>query len=637
MLYAIKRCAILTIYLYYRLSWTILLTLLPSFIFRRLLLLRCILFANSIITSIASFCLLSFVLTSRQQAAYMEFRHGPTITKLVITGLLFLPGALSHYHSPPADAAPTVNVDSLFQYTTSRNQKVITQAVDFVVSMQTAPTCTRMAASHLMNECKLLEHAPDFAKSRPEAYLDGVKTEYAAKLAVCELLSAQPVNPLPPPHCDILVPSSRHCGKGGSWWYARPEVLDDKQCYPDFKDYQYTQCLKSLQSTPQFWTSFSNARQNAVVMCQASRDAIERENHLEIFKNLTQVLGGVTANMQKTTEEYESLIREQRQYSEEARDSHQQLKEDIQAVQEKAVATVGALDDKFHTFMEASISGLITALAESQSNEIDLIHERMQAFSQDLMFESSQQAKYFTGELQQYHDLALGGIQTNHEAQVNSYNQLSGYMGVAQDTINKTNDIAGRSLDKVDSISQRLDIFETQTEYIAEGFAFLSAVPALVKLLVRGFIGTVGTLFIFAVLYKLNTKLATYTAGACSSAFLLHTSGVFEWFGNLPSRISNIHAQNYVATIANMPPTHKITGVILLLWFGAYPVCRLNAYIGFFIGEALKRLLGPLWLSQYTNEGGIGFLPSIEIPVPASRRKDDAYHDNGAGYPDLPI
>ena len=107
------------------------------------------------------------------------------------------------------------------------------------------------------------------------------------------------------------------------------------------------QCLKSLQSTPQYWTSFSNARQNAVVMCQASRDVIERENHLDIFKNLTQVLSDVTSTMQKTTEEYELLIREQRQYSEEVRDSHQQLKEDIQAVQEKAVATVGALDDKF--------------------------------------------------------------------------------------------------------------------------------------------------------------------------------------------------------------------------------------------------------------------------------------------------
>jgi hypothetical protein len=98
--------------------------------------------------------------------------------------LLCLPIVLSHYHSPSADAVPTVNVDALFQYTTSRNHKVITQAVDFVVSMQTAPTCTRMAASHLMNECKLLENAPDFAKSRPEAYLDNVKTEYAAKLCM---------------------------------------------------------------------------------------------------------------------------------------------------------------------------------------------------------------------------------------------------------------------------------------------------------------------------------------------------------------------------------------------------------------------------------------------------------------------
>jgi hypothetical protein len=628
--------ALFELFLYYRLSWTILINLLPSFIFRLLLLLRCILFAASIITSLASFCILSLVLTSRQQAEYMDFRHEIAITKLFITALLFLPGALSHYHSPPAEAAPTVNVDSLFQYTTSRNQKVITQAVDFVVSMQTAPTCTRMAASHLMNECKLLEHAPDFAKSRPEVYLDGVKTEYAAKLAVCELLSAQPVNPLPPPYCDILVPSSRHCGKGGSWWYARPEAFNDKQCYQDFKDYQYTQCLKSLQSTPQFWTSFSNARQNAVVMCQASRDAIERENHLEIFKNLTQVLGGVTANMQKTTEEYETLIREQRQYSEEARDSHQQLKEDIQAVQEKAVATVGALDSKFHTFMEASISDLITALAESQSNEIERIHERMQDFSQDLMMESSQLAKYFTGELQQYHDRALVSIQTNHEAQVDSYNLLSGYMDNAQDTINKTNQVAGQSLTKVDSIAQRLDIFETQTEHIAEGFAFLSAIPALVTLLVRGVIGSVGILFIFAILYKLNTKLATYTAGACSSAFLLHTSGVFEWFGDLPVRISNVRAQSYVTTIAKMPPTHKVTCIMLLLWFSAYPVCRFNAYVGFYMGEFLKRVLEPLWVTQYTNDSGIGLLPSIEIPAPTSRRKDDAYHGNGAGYPDLP-
>ena len=562
----------------------------------------------------------------------MEFQHGLIKAKLIMMGFVLLPTASSHYHSPPANAVPTVNVDSLFQYTTSRNHKVITQAVDFVVSMQTAPTCTRMAASHLMNECKLLEHAPDFTKSRPEAYLDNVKTEYAAKLAVCELLSAQPVNPTPPANCDILVPASRHCGKGGSWWHARPEAPSDKQCYSDFKEYQYTQCLKSLQSTPQYWTSFSNARQNAVVMCQASRDVIERENHLEIFKNLTQVLGDVTSNMQKTTEGYESLIREQRQYSEEARDSHQQLKEDIQAVQEKAVATVGALDDKFRTFMEVSISDLITALAESQSNEIDQIHGKMQDFSQDLMLESSQLAKHLTGELQKYHDLARMSIQSNHEAQVDSYTVLAGYMGVTQDTVNRTNDVADRSLSKVDSIAQRLDIFETQTEHIAEGFAFLSAIPALVTLLVRSCLATVGTLFIFTILYKFNSKLAAYTAGACSSAFFLHTCGIFDWLGDLPSRVTKVHDQPPLPTVAGMSSWQKGAGVVLLLWLAAYPVCRINAYIGNLIAIALKRILSPIWIGEYSNKNGTGFLPSIEIPAAYPRRTDDRCHRNDVGY-----
>jgi hypothetical protein len=371
-------------------------------------------------------------------------------------------------------------------------------------------------------------------------------------------------------------------------------------------------------------------------MCQASRDVIERENHLEIFKNLTQVLGEVTSNMQKTTEEYESLIREQRQYSEEARESHQQLKGDIQAVREKAVATMGALDDKFHTFMDLSISNLITALAESQSSEIDRIHGKMQEFSQNLIMESSQLARYFTGELQQYHDLARISIQSNHQAQVDSYTILAGYMDATQDTINQTSYIADRSLSKFDTIAQRLDIFETQTEHIAEGFALLSAIPALVKLLVRGFLATVGTLFIFVVLHKLNTKLAAYAAGACSSAFLLHTCGVFNWLGDLPSRITKVHNQSPLATAADMSSWQEGAGIILILWFAAYPVCRINAYLGNLIATTLKQVLSPIWVHQYSNENGVGFLPSIEVPTAYPRRNDRRCYGNDVGYRNYP-
>ncbi|KAJ4371309.1 hypothetical protein N0V83_004526 [Neocucurbitaria cava] len=534
----------------------------------------------------------------------MKIQGRTTRSTMIKIVLFHVPAALSYYHSPPADAAPTVNIESLFQYTTTRNHKVISQAVDFVVSMQTAPTCTRMAASHLMNECKLLEHAPDFAKSRPEAYLDNVKTEYAAKLAVCELLSAQPHNPSPPPHCELLVPSSKACGRGG-WWHNKPEVPSDKQCYPELKEYQYMQCLKSLQSTPQFWTSFSNARQNAVVMCQASRDAIERENHLETFKNLTQVLGVVTSTMQKTTEDYESLIREQRHFSEEARESHQQLKEDIQSVQQKAVATAGVIDQKFHTFMESSISELIAALANSQSTEIDQIHQRMQDFSQDLMAETSQFARFFTDELRLYHHQSLSNLETHHQAQVDSYSILFGHMNGIQDTMNKTSDYADMSLAKADAIAHRLNTFESQTENIAEGFAFLSAVPALVKSLIRGFIGTIGILFIFTVLFKLNKAIAIYAAGACSSAYLLHACGIFDWLGGLPSHISNVHSQGPFATVANMTPTQKGAGIVLLLWFGAYPIARINSYFGMIVGTLIGHLLRSLWVRQYHNDGGI--------------------------------
>lgn len=567
------------------------------------------------------------------QHASVHDNRGWQSILIIMTMLFCLPTALSQYYSPSAHAAPTVNVDALFQYTTSRNHKVITQAVDFVVSMQTAPTCTRMAASHLMNECKLLEHAPDFAKSRPEAYLDNVKTEYAAKLAVCELLSAQPSNPLPPLHCEILVPSAKACSKGGIWWHTKPEVMNDKQCYPEFKDYQYTQCLKSLQSTPQFWTSFSNARQNAVVMCQASRDAIERENHLETFKNLTQVLGVVTSTMQKTTEDYESLIQEQKISANEARDAHFKLKENIQAVQEKAIATVESLDEKFHDFMGVSISQLITALADSQSAEIARIQEKMEDFSQNLMAESSQLARLFTGELEKYHECALSSLHANHEAQMDSYNVLSSYMANVQEAVNKTNDMTDSSLMKIYSIAERLDMFESQTEHIAEGFAFLSAIPSLVTFIVRGVIASLGMLFMFAALYKLSARLATYVAGACSSAFLLHTCGAMHWLGDLSSHTTNQHAQRSITTISNMPVTQKGAGLVLLLWLGAYPVARFNSYIGSLLGIVFRRLFSPLWLRQYHTDGGMGLLPRVEIPAPPSRTRYDSYKEKGFAYP----
>lgn len=536
----------------------------------------------------------------------------------MLTGiLLHVPAALSSYHSPSADASPTANLDAFFQYKTSRNHKVISQAVDFVSSMQTAPACTRMAASHLMNECKLLEHAPDFTRSRPEAYLDNVRTEYAAKLAVCELLSAQPpTNALPPLHCDILVPSSRACYKGG-WWSKGP-TNTDKQCYPEHKEYQYNQCLKTLQSSPQYWTSFSNARQNAVVMCQASRDAIERETHLEIFKNLTQVMGAVSSSFQHTTEEYASLLQEQKQFSDELREAQSQFKQDVSAVQDKALATVGSLDDKFHTFMDTSISEFITALADGRNTEINRIREEMQVFSQGMIVETSQLAKSLTAELQQHHDRSIISLQLSHQAQVESHEILSGYLGDITDAASRINETADASLTKIDNIEHRLDSLSSKAEHIARGVAFFSSLPQLITSLIRVIVATAGAMFILIILYHFSRRLAIYTAGACSAAYLLHLCGVYELVTQLSSSFSEpANSSSTGSRIQNLNATQKGVGVVVFMWLATYPVSRINSTIN----DLFLRIISSYWVRQYSNDGGKGLLPRVEIPRTSLPRK----------------
>ncbi|GLA81240.1 hypothetical protein AtubIFM56815_004882 [Aspergillus tubingensis] len=47
-------------------------------------------------------------------------------------------------------------------------------------------------------------------------------------------------------------------------------------------------CLRSLESRPQWWTSYSNSRQNAVVICQAARFENEREEIIELHRSIIE-------------------------------------------------------------------------------------------------------------------------------------------------------------------------------------------------------------------------------------------------------------------------------------------------------------------------------------------------------------
>ncbi|RAK90156.1 nuclear membrane fusion protein Kar5 [Aspergillus costaricaensis CBS 115574] len=51
---------------------------------------------------------------------------------------------------------------------------------------------------------------------------------------------------------------------------------------------QLESCLRSLESRPQWWTSYSNSRQNAVVICQAARFENEREEIIELHRSIIE-------------------------------------------------------------------------------------------------------------------------------------------------------------------------------------------------------------------------------------------------------------------------------------------------------------------------------------------------------------
>jgi hypothetical protein len=151
---------------------------------------------------------------------------------------------------------------------------IVTKAVNIIGSMRNAPTCNQMAIKGLINNCKSLDSSSANVETGTNVVLDQVKVKYAARLAMCELQSAQAAIPKA---CSILLPSPQACMKGG-WgsYFSREEPPEAKFCYPETTGVQFKRCMDVITEKGQYWTSFSNAKQNAVVVCQASRDFLER-------------------------------------------------------------------------------------------------------------------------------------------------------------------------------------------------------------------------------------------------------------------------------------------------------------------------------------------------------------------------
>ena len=156
-----------------------------------------------------------------------------------------------------------------------------TQALQLLNSMQKSPSCNRLATSTLLESCQ----AVDGSTTGMEESLEYIKSTYAARLAICEISSTGLAIPS---DCRPLMPVDDPGRVGLEWIIGSGRVK--AATFGNVGNRQLSQCLRSLESRPQWWTSYSNSRQNAVIMCQAARVDIERG---EIEKSLSSSIRGL--------------------------------------------------------------------------------------------------------------------------------------------------------------------------------------------------------------------------------------------------------------------------------------------------------------------------------------------------------
>lgn len=189
--------------------------------------------------------------------------------------LLTIPGILPGYQDKYNDS----NAISYLTSNSAQRDAIYSEAVQLLESMTTSPSCARIAATRLVTSCQSFGGRTS-ADEEPQETLDRIRSVYAARLAICELEGAGASVPAPCLPVTLLPPEP----KNRFGFMRRPNAPDTATDLVPKELLE--QCLKVLESRPQWWTSYSNNRQNAIVICQASRSEIEKEELLDLHRSI---------------------------------------------------------------------------------------------------------------------------------------------------------------------------------------------------------------------------------------------------------------------------------------------------------------------------------------------------------------
>ncbi|KAM0723494.1 hypothetical protein Q7P37_000481 [Cladosporium fusiforme] len=211
----------------------------------------------------------------------------------------------------------------------SRVPDHLKRAIQIVEKHDTLPSCGKMAVSALMYSCATLEGKSSAESEHqgesqaPDVDLGAEKVLYATRLAVCELSESKAYVPR---ECKSFIPTKENTKKTGFLGYITgngpPKPIVSYPKYEEATNQDLDICLGALQNSAQTWTSYSNARQDAVNLCHAVRGDIEKDEILHLHKILTEntasnaeALRLMRENAEETREAFHHLVVNMRQFS----------------------------------------------------------------------------------------------------------------------------------------------------------------------------------------------------------------------------------------------------------------------------------------------------------------------------------
>ncbi|KKA21557.1 Nuclear membrane fusion protein Kar5 [Rasamsonia emersonii CBS 393.64] len=278
---------------------------------------------------------------------------------------------------------------------TLQRDSVFSEAIQLLESMKSSPSCNRIAATKLLTSCQTLgDHANAPASDVPMT-LDRVKSLYAARLAICELTGAGTAIPAACSPLHVVSEKTRNGGRSANMDILEPDPIPSTVL---------DACLKSLESRPQWWTSYSNSRQNAIVICQAARSEVEKEDMLKLHRSLAEHTAKLNKGLQEALRNAATDSAQHRAFVEATEVMRAELLRELEKSTVRARGIFSGLLNEIETVIGSSVAKVMSAIKDveadstalgegirASSNDVEQLQHRLREMHEEAM---SRNAKF---------------------------------------------------------------------------------------------------------------------------------------------------------------------------------------------------------------------------------------------------